>query len=179
MIILTILLPNNQSIKLSKPLLTFPFFSFLSNIRDLFAARRRAHGHPHARLDGVAATHLLARAGAAAGEGPHRDHLRPGRLRLRRAAGRRQRVPAQGHAARGPLCTAVRVIAAGKALIAQPTVTRRLIEHFLPQQPAPAASSDGRGPPSPPSWTCSPSARRCCSRWPGGSPTPRSPRPSS
>ena len=30
------------------------------------------------------------------------DHLRPGRLRLRRATGRRQRLPAQGHAAGRP-----------------------------------------------------------------------------
>ena len=61
-------------------------------------ARRRADGHPHARARRDrrdAPDHGRdARARARA------HHLRPRRVRLRRAPGRRQRVPAQGHAAR-------------------------------------------------------------------------------
>ena len=51
------------------------------------------------RVDGIAATRRL-RAGAAAARGHRADHVRRGRERARRAARRRQRLPAQGLAAR-------------------------------------------------------------------------------
>jgi CheY-like chemotaxis protein len=44
-------------------------------------------------MDGIEATRQLAGPGLG---GPHPDHLRPGPVRLRRAAGRGQRIPAQG-----------------------------------------------------------------------------------
>src|SRR5262249_32009058 len=66
------------------------------------------------------------------------DHVRPRRLRLRRAAGRRERVHAQGRAAggdrgRGPH------LASGDALFA-PAVTRAVIEEFsrIPVRAQPA-----------------------------------------
>ena len=50
------------------------------------------------RLDGLAATRaVLALDPATAGRGA--DHVRPGRLRVPRARGRGERLPAQGHAA--------------------------------------------------------------------------------
>ena len=67
-------------------------------------ARRGAHGRPHAPAwtasrppAGSPPTRRLA---GDPGADPH--HLRPRRVRLRGAAGRRQRLPAQGHVARGP-----------------------------------------------------------------------------
>ncbi len=53
-------------------------------------------------LDGIEATRAITADPDTAGSpGPHADHLRPRRLRLPRAAGRSQRVPAQGHRPRG------------------------------------------------------------------------------
>ena len=52
----------------------------------------------------------------------------PRRVRLRRPARRGQRLPAQGHRP-DVLLDAVRVVAAGEALLA-PQITRRLIEEF-------------------------------------------------
>ena len=65
-------------------------------------ARRGADGHPHAR-DGRHrgdAADRRAADDATAGAGADADHLRPRRVRLRRAARRRQRLPAQGRAGR-------------------------------------------------------------------------------
>ena len=54
-------------------------------------------------LDGLEATRRDLRRRADRGrQGAHPDHLRPGRVRLRRAARRGQRLPAQGHPARRP-----------------------------------------------------------------------------
>ena len=67
------------------------------------AARRHPDGHPDAapgRARGDPGD--LRRRGDRGRQGAHPDHLRPGRVRLRRAAGGRQRVPAQGHPARRP-----------------------------------------------------------------------------
>src|SRR5919197_1515595 len=66
-------------------------------------ARRGAHGHPNAgdRRAGGHPRHRRRRApGLPADRHPH--HLRPGRVRVRGAAGRRQRVPGQGHRAGRP-----------------------------------------------------------------------------
>ena len=55
-------------------------------------------------MDGLEATRqITADAAAGRGAGPDADHLRPGRVRLPGAAGRGERVPAQGHPAR-PTC---------------------------------------------------------------------------
>jgi DNA-directed RNA polymerase specialized sigma24 family protein len=71
--------------------------------------------------------------------GGHPHHVRPRRVRLRRAAGRRLGVPAQG---RSPeqLLTAVQVAAAGDALIAPP-VTKRLLSEFV-RRPDPSAGEE-------------------------------------
>ena len=53
------------------------------------------------RMDGVAATRAIVD-GEAAGAGADPDHVRPRRVRGRRAAGRGQRLPGQGRAGRGP-----------------------------------------------------------------------------
>ena len=79
-------------------------------------------------VDGIEATRAPRR-----DEGDHPHHLRPRRLRLRRAERRRQRLPAQGRGAER-LFEAVRVVAAGEALLA-PAVTRRLIAEFARQRP--------------------------------------------
>ena len=60
---------------------------------------------------------------------PHPHHLRPRRVRLRRHAGRRQRVPAQDRPPQ-QLAAAVRDVASGDALLA-PSITRRLVEAFV------------------------------------------------
>ena len=62
------------------------------------------------------------------GAGGHADHLRARRVRLRGAAARRQRLPAEGRRPRS-LLDAVRVVADGGSLLA-PSVTRRVIEQF-------------------------------------------------
>ena len=66
------------------------------------------------------------------------------------------------------LLNAVRVVAAGDALIA-PRITRRLIEEFARRPDPTAGRRRGR-------WTCSPTASaRCSSWWRAGVRTPRSP----
>ena len=68
-------------------------------------AGRRPHGRPHAeprRHRGHAPDHGVADGPAA--EGADADDVRPRRLRLRGAAGRRERVPAQGRAGRRTWC---------------------------------------------------------------------------
>jgi putative serine protease PepD len=74
----------------------------------------------------------------AAVQGADPDHLRPRRLRLRRAAGRRQRLPAQRHPAAN-LVAAIHTIAAGDAVLA-PTATTRLVHQFA-ASPGPEAPS--------------------------------------
>jgi DNA-binding NarL/FixJ family response regulator len=71
-------------------------------------------------------------------QGADPDHLRPRRLRLRRAAGRRQRLPAQRHPAAN-LVAAIHTIAAGDAVLA-PTATTRLVHQFA-ASPGPEAPS--------------------------------------
>ena len=50
-------------------------------------------------LDGIEATRAITARGRRSHPGAHPHHVRPRRVRLQRAAGRRQRVPAQGRAA--------------------------------------------------------------------------------
>jgi DNA-binding NarL/FixJ family response regulator len=76
------------------------------------------------RLDGVEATRRLVTGGA--DRDPH--HVRPRRVRLRGAAGRGQRVPAQGRRARSAGGGDPRG-GARRGLLA-PTVTRRLLDRF-------------------------------------------------
>ena len=64
----------------------------------------------------------------------HPHDVRPRRVRLRGAARRRQRVPAQGRAAGGAASTPSARSRAGEALLA-PAVTRRLIEEFARRSP--------------------------------------------
>ena len=93
------------------------------------AAGRAADGHPHARPRrdrGDPADHHRPCLRRRPGGDP--DHLRPRRVRLRRPPGRRQRLPAEGRPPED-LLAAIRVVAAGEALLA-PSVTRRLIERF-------------------------------------------------
>ena len=88
-------------------------------------------------MDGLEATRRITGDESLAGDAgrdPH--HVRPRRVRARGAARRRQRVPAEGHAARSTCSNAVRVVADGDALIA-PRITRRLIEEFA-RRPEPA-----------------------------------------
>ena len=56
-------------------------------------------------MDGIEATRLLTGADVRGHAGAHPDDVRPGRVRLRRAAGRRQRVPAQGRRPRSASST--------------------------------------------------------------------------
>ena len=62
-------------------------------------------------------------------------HLRPRRVRLRRAARRRQRLPAQGRAGRAARRRRSASSPQGEALLA-PSVTRRLIEEFAAPAPS-------------------------------------------
>jgi DNA-binding NarL/FixJ family response regulator len=70
----------------------------------------------------------------------HSDHIRPQRVCVRGAPGRRQRLSPEGRTAEN-LIEAVRVVAAGAAMLA-PSVARRIIERFaqLPQ-PRPALAA--------------------------------------
>ena len=72
------------------------------------------------RLDGIGATAVDHR--PLPGPGARADHLRPRRVRLRRAAGRRLRLPAQGRGAGRARPTPCATVADGGALLA-PTVT--------------------------------------------------------
>ena len=108
------------------------------------AARRRAHGHPHAR-------HRRARGdprhhgepGAEGHPGPDPDDVRPRRVRLRGVAVRglgfllKDALPED-------LLAAVRVVAAGDSLLA-PRATRRLIEEFVARPAATAVGPPRRG----------------------------------
>ena len=105
-------------------------------------ARRRADGRPdagHGRHRGDAPDRAAADARAARADA---DHLRPRRVRLRGVPRRGQRLPAQGRAARAtssrrsaPSPPATRCVA--------PSVTRRLIEHFV-ERPQAAAGPAAR-----------------------------------
>jgi DNA-binding NarL/FixJ family response regulator len=73
------------------------------------------------------------------------------------------------------LLRAVRAVARGDAVVS-PRVTRRLLETLAHRLPAGCPPGRRRTR----AWRCSPTASsRCCARWPAGSPTPRSPPPSS
>ncbi|CCG01959.1 Two component signal transduction histidine kinase, subgroup 3, dimerisation and phosphoacceptor region [Blastococcus saxobsidens DD2] len=63
-------------------------------------AGRGAHGHPHAGA-GRAGGHPPAGGRRSPDTGAGADHLRPGRVRVRRPARRRERLPAQGRHRRG------------------------------------------------------------------------------
>ena len=91
-------------------------------------------------MDGIEATRADRRRRPPRAARPHADHVRPGRVRVRRAAGRRQRVPAQGRPRRASWPTAIRVVAGGDALLA-PSVTRRLLEPFARPLPPPSAAA--------------------------------------
>jgi DNA-binding NarL/FixJ family response regulator len=91
-------------------------------------------------LDGIAATRRLLGDGPRGRHtGPRPDDLPPRRLRVRRPAGRSQRLPAQGRLPEQVL-TAVRTLAAGEALLS-PVVTTRLIADFVRQPPPHAPST--------------------------------------
>ncbi len=95
-------------------------------------------GDPTDRRDGCGAARARA------------DDVRPRRVRLRRPARRRERLPAQGRP-EAQLLAAIRVVADGGSLFA-PSVTRRLIERFA------GLASSRRRPP----WTASlPASSRC------------------
>ena len=98
-------------------------------------AGRGAHGHPHARMDGVEATRRGSWRPTSQGADP--DHLRPRRVRLRRAQGRGERLLLKDTPAE-ELVTAIRVVAVGDALLS-PAVTRRLIGEFARQPVGPTA----------------------------------------
>jgi DNA-binding NarL/FixJ family response regulator len=79
-------------------------------------------------MDGLEATARILAADAGP-EGPHADHLRPGRVRLRRAQGRGQRLPLKDTPP-ADLLAGIRVVADGDALLS-PSITRHLIEEFV------------------------------------------------
>ena len=84
-------------------------------------------------IDGIEATRDIV-AAAATIQGTDPDHLRPRRVRLRRPARRRQRLPAQGHPARR-LVAAIRTSPPATRSSGL-TSTRRLIHQFATAQPA-------------------------------------------
>ena len=90
-------------------------------------------------MDGLDATRGIL-AGGRGDPGDRADDVRPGRLHLRGAAGRGERLPAQGHAA-GATGGGDPVIAAGEALLS-PSVTRRVIAEFA-RRPARASTPAG------------------------------------
>ena len=69
-------------------------------------------------LDGIAATREIVAAPTDGAARARAHDVRPRRVRLRRAAAGRERVPAQGRRARAARRTAIRVVAAGDALLA-------------------------------------------------------------
>ena len=89
-------------------------------------------------LDGLQATRQITAAGRRA-PGPGPDHVRPGRLRVRGAALPAPAASCSRTPRPGELAEAVRVVAAGDALLA-PGVTRRLIAEFA-RLGAPRAAS--------------------------------------
>ena len=98
----------------------------------------RAHGHPHARLDGLEATRqITADRTLRATRVLVADDLRARRVRLRGSARGRQRLPAQGRGA-GRAGRRHPVVAGGESLLA-PSVTRRLIDAYV-SRPEPATA---------------------------------------
>ena len=87
-------------------------------------------------LDGIEATRRIVR-GPACYAGVDPDHVRSGRLRLRRAAGRASGFMLKD-APPEEIAAAVRIVASGDALLA-PAVTRAVIEEFtrIPTRPSP------------------------------------------
>ena len=90
-------------------------------------------------MNGIEATRALT-ARRLGGPGDHADDLRHGRVRLRRAAGRRQRLPAEG---RPPeqLILGIHAACRGESLLS-PAITRRMIETFIAQPRASVAAPD-------------------------------------
>ena len=80
-------------------------------------------------LDGIEATRHAARTGRREHEGRDADDVRHGRVRLRGAPRRRERLPAQGRSSE-QLVEGIRAVASGDALLA-PSITRRVIEEFV------------------------------------------------
>ena len=96
-------------------------------------------------LDGIEATRAITASAAGGDPRAHPHHLRPRRVRLQCAAGRGQRLPAQGRAAggagrghpdRGPAATPS----------CRPRITRRLLEEYAHTLPdlAPRPATAGR-----------------------------------
>ena len=79
-------------------------------------------------MDGLEATRRILVREPVPGAHPH--HVRPRPLRLRRAVGRRQRLPAQGRLARNASSPRCGWSCDGDALLA-PSITRRLVERFV------------------------------------------------
>src|SRR5258708_28687935 len=73
-------------------------------------------------------------------EGPDPDDVRPGRVRLRRAAGRGERLFLLKDVTAERLFEGVRIVASGEALLS-PGVTRRLISEFARLRPADGSAS--------------------------------------
>ena len=99
------------------------------------SARRRRDGHPdagHGRRRGDAPARRAT--GEPTRTGARPDDVRHGRARRRGAAGRRERVPAQGRDARPTSSPRSASWPRGEALIA-PSVTRRLLERFATGSP--------------------------------------------
>ena len=122
------------------------------------APRRGADGHPDARRrrpGGDPADRR--RPGAGRGPGRHPDHVRPGRVRLRGAAGRAPAASWSRTPSRSSCCAAVRVVAAGDALLS-PGVTRRLIARVRRPRPRQPGRAAGR-------WTRSPTGSARWWRW--------------
>ena len=92
-------------------------------------------------LDGIEATRIIAADAGRAHQGADPDHVRPRRVRVRRASAP-VRAASCSRTHRPTTCiAAVRVLAAGDALLA-PSVTRRLIEEFAASgRPATGTSS--------------------------------------
>ena len=131
------------------------------------AARRRADGHPHAG-DGRDRGDAPDRPGRPPQPRPRADHVRPRRVRLRGAARRRQRLPAQGRRARAARRRRQdRRGRRGAVRADRAAAARRPLR-------APAADRASRGSTarSPTSQSARP---RCCGWSAAGSPTPRSP----
>ena len=133
-------------------------------------AGRHRHGRPHAGAgrDPRRPVRSSPTGSGCVPPGTHPHHLRPGRVRLRGAAGRGERVRAEEPPARG---TAER----------DPHRRRRRGAPG-PERDAPPHRALHRGRPAhrrrhPAAWTSSPSASARCSRWsPAACPTPSSPR---
>ena len=90
-------------------------------------------------LDGIEATRRILARDHEPNARADPDHLRPRRIRIRRAARWRQRLPAQGRA-RAAVVAGIRTVGDGDALLA-PSITRRLIEEFAAARTAPTTSA--------------------------------------